>query len=112
MPRRPQTQSRNNVTTIMTKLNRCGKENLDRLRVLTEDILDLPVSNAVVLQRGLQLYLDLFNLHLIRIPPEDAWKANERLNLIRTAQGTITENDGGQDNIDRNDIRREETERA
>jgi hypothetical protein len=107
MNRRPQTQSRNNVTTIMTKLNRCGRENLDRLRVLTEDILDLPVSNAVVLQRGLQLYLDLFNQHLIRIPPEDDWKANERLNLIRTAQGTITE-----DYRDQNDIRREETERA
>jgi hypothetical protein len=107
MNRRPQTQSRNNVTTIMTKLNRCGRENLDRLRVLTEDILDLPVSNAVVLQRGLQLYLDLFNQHLIRIPPEDAWKANERLNLIRTAQGTITE-----DYRDQNEIRREETERA
>jgi hypothetical protein len=90
MQRKPQTQSRNNVTTIMTKLNGCGRENLDRLKVLTEDVLDMPVSNAVLLQRGLQLYIDLFNLHLIRLATDANWKRTEKLNLIKTAEGITT----------------------
>jgi hypothetical protein len=100
MKRKPQTQSRNNVSTLMTKLNQLGRQNLDRLRVLTEDYLDMPVSNAVLLQRGLQLYVDEFSKYLIRIPPENDgketqydWKVTERLNLIKTAEGTTTKDD-------------------
>jgi hypothetical protein len=95
MKRKPQTQSRHNVSTLMTKLNQAGRENLDELRALTEVLLDLPVSNAVILQRGLQLYLDDFKeqLRVAQGHGENglnviaSWMASERLNLIRAAEG-------------------------
>jgi hypothetical protein len=96
MKRKPQTQSRNNVSTIMTKLNPTGRRNLDELRSLTEVLLDMPVSNAVILQRGLQLYLEEFKDQL-RVAQDHGenglnvianWVASERLNLIKTAEGT------------------------
>ena len=99
MKRKPQTQSRNNVSTIMTKLNPAGRQNLDELRSFTEVLLDMPVSNAVILQRGLQLYLDEFKDQL-RVAQDHGenglnvianWMASERLNLIKTAEG-ITNN--------------------
>ena len=95
MKRKPQTQSRNNVSTIMTKLNPAGRQNLDELRSFTEVLLDMPVSNAVILQRGLQLYLDEFKDQL-RVAQDHGengldvianWMALERLNLIKTAEG-------------------------
>jgi len=79
----------------MTKLNPAGRQNLDELRSFTEVLLDMPVSNAVILQRGLQLYLDEFKDQL-RVAQDHGenglnvianWMASERLNLIKTAEG-------------------------
>ncbi len=98
MQRRPQTQSKNNVCTLMTKLNHAGRQSLDELRSLTETLLDLPVSNSVIFQRGLQLYLEEFRrqLGIAKLHGENGmraianWVASERLNLIRVAEGATT----------------------
>ena len=82
----------------MTKLNQAGRQNLDELRSLTETLLDLPVSNSVIFQRGLQLYLDEFRrqLGIAKQHGENGmrvignWVASERLNLIRAAEGATT----------------------
>jgi hypothetical protein len=98
MQRKPQTQSKNNVCTMMTKLNQTGRQSLDELRSLTETLLDLPVSNSVIFQRGLQLYLEEFRRQLGKAKQlgENGmrvignWVASERLNLIRVAEGATT----------------------
>ena len=96
MKRRPQTQSKHNISTIMTKLNSAGRKNLDELRTIIEVLLDMPVSNAVIIQRGLRLYLDEFReqISIAKQHGENGlvvitnWVASERLNLIQAAVGT------------------------